>query len=156
MAELSTLARPYAKAAFNAALDSKQLDAWSTQLSTLAAISQHETVERLIANPELSAADKAKTLQQLAGDALNEGGSNLVSVLAENRRLALLAEISEQFEVLKAEQENRRCSGDQCIFLERQPAKDAGRQTDRQIQPPGAVDRRNRQVITGRCGDQVR
>ena len=75
MAELSTLARPYAKAAFNAALDSKQLDAWSTQLSTLAAISQHETVERLIANPELSAADKAKTLQQLAGDALNEGGS---------------------------------------------------------------------------------
>lgn len=105
MAELSTLARPYAKAAFNAALDSKQLDAWSTQLSTLAAISQHETVERLIANPELSAADKAKTLQQLAGDALNEGGSNLLSVLAENRRLALLAEISEQFEVLKAEQE---------------------------------------------------
>ncbi|MEX0623992.1 F0F1 ATP synthase subunit delta [Saccharospirillum sp.] len=105
MAELSTLARPYAKAAFNAALDSKQLDAWSTQLSTLAAISQHETVDRLIANPELSAADKVRTLQQLAGDALNEGGSNLVSVLAENRRLALLTEISEQFEVLKAEQE---------------------------------------------------
>lgn len=105
MAELSTLARPYAKAAFNAALDSKQLDAWSTQLSILAAISQHETVERLIANPELSAADKARAFQQLAGDALNEGGSNLISVLAENRRLALLSEISEQFDVLKAEQE---------------------------------------------------
>lgn len=105
MAELSTLARPYAKAAFNAALDSKQLEAWSAQLSTLAAISQDETVDRLIANPELSAADKARAFQQLAGEALNEGGSNLVSVLAENRRLALLAEISEQYEELKAAQE---------------------------------------------------
>jgi F-type H+-transporting ATPase subunit delta len=105
MAELSTLARPYAKAAFNAALDSSQLDHWSAQLATLAAISQHETVERLIVNPELSAADKSITLKQLIGEPLNAGGSNLVDVLAENRRLGLLAEISEQFEVLKAEQE---------------------------------------------------
>jgi F-type H+-transporting ATPase subunit delta len=105
MAELSTLARPYAKAAFNAALDSSQQDHWSAQLATLAAISQHETVERLIVNPELSAADKSITLKQLIGEPLNAGGSNLVDVLAENRRLGLLAEISEQFEVLKAEQE---------------------------------------------------
>jgi len=105
MAELSTLARPYAKAAFNAALDNQQLEPWSTALSTLAAISQQQVVEDLIANPELSANAKADVLKEVAGDALNEGAVNLVDVLAENRRLALISEISEQFETLKAEQE---------------------------------------------------
>lgn len=105
MAELSTLARPYAKAAFNAALDDKQLDQWSTVLATLAAISEQEAIAELIANPSLSASDKAGKLKEIAGDTLNEGGANLVDILAGNRRLALLGEISEQFEALKAEQE---------------------------------------------------
>lgn len=105
MAELSTLARPYAKAAFNTALDNNQLDQWSTILSTLSAISEQEAIHGLIANPALSAADKARALKDVVGDLLNEGTGNLLDVLAENRRLALLSEISEQFEALKAEHE---------------------------------------------------
>lgn len=105
MAELSTLARPYAKAAFNTALDNNQLDQWSTILSTLAAISEQETIRGLIANPALSAGDKARALKGVAGDVLDEGTGNLLDVLAENRRLTLLSEINEQFEALKAEHE---------------------------------------------------
>lgn len=105
MAELSTLARPYAKAAFNTALDNNQLDQWSTILSTLSAISEQETIRGLIANPALSAADKARALKDVVGDLLNEGTGNLLDVLAENRRLALLSEINEQFDALKAEHE---------------------------------------------------
>jgi F-type H+-transporting ATPase subunit delta len=105
MAENSTLARPYAKAAFESALQLKQLEPWSKQLAILASISQYEKVKLLIVNPEFSAANKVETLKQLAGEALNEGGTNLVNVLAENRRLALLVEISQQFQALKAEHE---------------------------------------------------
>lgn len=105
MAELSTLARPYAKATFNAALDSQALDAWSQQLATLAVISEQAEVQALIANPALSSSDKAKTLQDVAGDSLGEGTRNLIDVLAENRRLSLLGEIHVQFDALKAEQE---------------------------------------------------
>lgn len=105
MAELSTLARPYAKAAFNAALDSQSLDAWSQQLATLAVISEQTQVEELITNPALSASDKAAALKDIAGDAIGEGVINLINVLAENRRLSLLGEISMQYEALKADHE---------------------------------------------------
>lgn len=105
MAELSTLARPYAKATFNAALDSQALDAWSQQLATLAVISEQAEIQALIANPALTFDDKASALKDVAGDSLGEGVQNLIDVLAENRRLSLLAEISVQFDALKAEQE---------------------------------------------------
>ena len=105
MAELSTLARPYAKATFNAALDSQALEAWSQQLANLAVISEQAEVENLIANPALSASDKAAALKDIAGDAIGEGVISLIDVLAENRRLSLIGEIRVQFETLKAEQE---------------------------------------------------
>ena len=105
MAELSTLARPYAKAAFSAAVDGGEIAAWSTALQTLAVISKADTVAQLIGNPSVSALDKAKTIAEVAGDDCNEGASNLLAVLAENDRFALLTEISTQFELLRAEHE---------------------------------------------------
>lgn len=105
MAELSTLARPYAKATFNAALDSQALAAWSQQLATLAVISEQAEVEDLIASPALSASDKAAALKNIAGDAIGDGVISLIDVLAENRRLSLLSDIRAQYEALKAEHE---------------------------------------------------
>ncbi|EAR11224.1 F0F1 ATP synthase subunit delta [Reinekea blandensis] len=105
MAELSTLARPYAKAAFSAAVDSGDIATWSTALQTLAVISKAESVAELIASPSVSALDKAKTIADIAGDDCNEGASNLLVVLAENDRFALLSEISSQFELLRSEHE---------------------------------------------------
>jgi len=105
MAELSTLARPYAKAAFSAAVDGGDFAAWSTALQTLAIITKTDTVAELIVSPSVSALDKAKALASVAGDECNEGASNLLVVLAENDRFPLLPEISAQFELLKAEHE---------------------------------------------------
>jgi F-type H+-transporting ATPase subunit delta len=105
MAELSTLARPYAKAAFSAAVESDAIIGWSTALQTLSAITGTEEVAELIANPSVNALDKAKTITAVCGDQCNEGAANLLVVLAENGRFALLPEISEQFEELRSEHE---------------------------------------------------
>lgn len=105
MAELSTLARPYAKAAFSAAVDSGEIAAWSTALQTLAIISKTEEVIELINSPSVSALEKAKALALIAADGCNEGAANLLEVLADNNRFALLPEISAQFELLKADHE---------------------------------------------------
>jgi F-type H+-transporting ATPase subunit delta len=105
MAELSTLARPYAKAAFSAAVDGGDIAAWSTALQTLAVISSTDVVAELIVSPSVSALEKAKTIASVAGDDCNEGASNLLEVLAENGRFALLPEISAQFDLLKADHE---------------------------------------------------
>jgi len=107
MAELSTLARPYAKAAFSASVDSGEFAKWSTALQTLAVISKTDKVAELIVNPSVSALDKAKIIAELAGDQCNEGASNLLVVLAENDRFTLLPEISTQYDLLKAEHEKR-------------------------------------------------
>lgn len=105
MAELSTLARPYAKAAFSASVDSGSITEWSTALQTLAIITKTEQVSELIGNPSVSALDKAKSIAAVAGNECNEGAANLLVVLAENHRFALLPEISDQFEQLKADHE---------------------------------------------------
>lgn len=107
MAELSTLARPYAKAAFSAAVESGAIAGWSTALQTLDAITQTAEVAELIASPSVSALDKAKTITAVAGDQCNEGAANLLVVLAENSRFALLPEISAQFELLRSEHEKK-------------------------------------------------
>ncbi|TXR54600.1 F0F1 ATP synthase subunit delta [Reinekea thalattae] len=105
MAELTTLARPYAKAAFSAAIDEGAITPWSTALKTLKAITQAEAVAQLIANPSVNALDKAKAITEFAGDQCIDGAANLLVVLAENDRLSLLPEISAQFELLRSEHE---------------------------------------------------
>lgn len=103
MAELSTLARPYAKAAFAAALEASSLAGWSTALASLAHIITAEKVATMIASPVITAAEKASRIAQIAGDVADQGAANLLTILAENNRFALLPEISAQFELLKAE-----------------------------------------------------
>jgi len=105
MAELSTLARPYAKAAFQAAVSAGDVQAWSTMLSVASSVAEQEKVVELLSNPNLTGAQQAQTFVDVCGDSLNEAGQNLVSVLAENKRISLLPQIFEQFEHLKAELE---------------------------------------------------
>ncbi len=105
MAELSTLARPYAKAAFQAAVEAGALEQWSEMLTTASAVTQNEGVIKVLTNPGLTGQQQAQTVLEVCGDALNAAGQNLISVLAENKRISLLPQILEQFEHLKAEQE---------------------------------------------------
>jgi len=105
MAELTTLARPYAKAAFGFALANNDLDKWSSMLVTLSAVTQNAQVQAVLSSPALTAKQLVAQVQNLLGDELNEQGVNFVSLLADNKRLGLLPIIAEQFEVLKAKQE---------------------------------------------------
>jgi F-type H+-transporting ATPase subunit delta len=68
MAESITLARPYAKAAFEVALAGKELGAWSNALQLLAKVSANELVRRRLLSPSLTAVQQADTLIQLCGD----------------------------------------------------------------------------------------
>ena len=105
MSELSTLARPYAEAAFRLAQGENDLAGWSSRIATLAAIVSDARVAALIADPAVSAARVAQLITEVAGGGLGERGGNFVKVLAENDRLAVLPEIATQFEALKANAE---------------------------------------------------
>ena len=104
MAELSTLARPYAKAAFEYANESGAVDQWAEMLGLLAGLSEFQAVAELISAPDETPAQKAEKLIAICGDGLNAQGANFLRNLADNRRLALLAEIQIQFNALQAEQ----------------------------------------------------
>jgi F-type H+-transporting ATPase subunit delta len=105
MAELTTLARPYAKAAFEYARGASDLDGWSSSLAVAAAVTQDSTVAKLLDSPTLTAEQKATALKDVCGDSLTEKAKAFVDVLAENKRLGLMKTICELFENLKAQQE---------------------------------------------------
>jgi F-type H+-transporting ATPase subunit delta len=105
MAELSTLARPYARAAFEYARDNTALPIWAEQLQVAAAVTANETVAQVLSNPSLTAEQQAQILRDVCGDSLNAEGKNFVGLLASNKRLPLLPEIFALFEQYKANQE---------------------------------------------------
>ncbi|HTR01377.1 MAG TPA: F0F1 ATP synthase subunit delta [Candidatus Acidoferrum sp.] len=105
MAQLTTLARPYAKAAFGTAESSGQLAAWSKGLGLLAAVAQQPRVAAALSDPSRNTGLQAQTLIDLCGGELDAKVQNFVLVLAANKRLALLPQIIELFEQLKAERE---------------------------------------------------
>lgn len=105
MAELTTVARPYAKAAFQFADENGALAEWSAMLKFLAAVTQQDTVAQFIDNPKITSTRKAEGFLALCADKLNPAGTNFVSLLAQNKRLSALSEISVLFEVMKSEKE---------------------------------------------------
>lgn len=105
MAELTTLARPYAKAAFASADAAGQLSQWSDMLALAAAVAQHDGMIEALVAPAYTAEQKAKVFADVCGDKLNESAINLISVLAENQRLTLLPQIQQLFELHKAQRE---------------------------------------------------
>src|SRR5688572_22531322 len=106
MAEKATIARPYAKAAFQLAQQHQAFPRWSQALARTAAGVQDERVARLLLNPRVTAADLAALLAEIAGEALEDNSRNFITTLANNRRLALLPEIAAMFEIMRAEAEN--------------------------------------------------
>ncbi|WP_312373889.1 F0F1 ATP synthase subunit delta, partial [Pseudomonas oryzihabitans] len=95
MAELNTLARPYAKAAFEFAQSQQQLTQWSAALGLLAAVSQDGTVRQLLQQPQLTADAKAGLLIDVCGDQLDAQSQNFVRTVAENNRIDLFPAIAE-------------------------------------------------------------
>ena len=105
MADKSTIARPYAKAAFEEARDRKRLGPWSEALRTAAAVTGDSRVAELLGNPRVTPNELAALIIGIAGPQLDEQGRNFVRTLADNRRLALLPQVSARFDELKGEAE---------------------------------------------------
>ena len=105
MAEPSTVARPYAEAAFKLAEGGSALAKWSEMLDALALVSKDERVQRVAADPNLSDDQVAGLYIAILAGKLSGEGENFVRVLAHNKRLELLPLIHEQFEALKNERE---------------------------------------------------
>ena len=102
MAELATLARPYANAVFSVAKNSGELDRWSRTLAFLAAATADEQMTILLEAPDVAEQQKAFRLIDVCGDELSEPAKKFVHVLAGNKRLPLIEPIREQFEELRA------------------------------------------------------
>jgi F-type H+-transporting ATPase subunit delta len=105
VADRATIARPYARAAFAHARGSKDLASWSKLLGAAAAGAKDPRVARLIGNPHVTGDELVDLLGGLSKQAAGDDGRNFLRALAENRRLALLPLIAEQFEKLRAEVE---------------------------------------------------
>jgi F-type H+-transporting ATPase subunit delta len=104
MAELATIARPYANAVFDLAKGDNSLDQWSNMLAVLDATIRHERVSELLDSPDLASAAKAYRLAEVCGDELDDRGKKFLQSLADHDRLMLIGEIREQFENLRAEE----------------------------------------------------
>lgn len=106
MAELLTLARPYAKAAFAYASEQSATDNWSNALQLLSAAVQDEAFSAYLNRPELSPKEKVKLFTQVLGEQQSEALSNFIVLLAENDRLSLLPEVANEYEALKSQNNN--------------------------------------------------
>lgn len=100
MAELATVARPYAEALFRVA-KSGDINAWSEIVAELGQIGANSDVQAFAHNPNVSHAQLADTIASLVKSPLNAEAKNFVSMLAENGRVNLLPEIATQFHALK-------------------------------------------------------
>jgi F-type H+-transporting ATPase subunit delta len=105
MADRTTIARPYAKAAFEEARRENRLGAWSDAIHSAAALVTDPRVENLLGNPRVTPGELAQLVIDIAGPQLGEHGANFVRTLAENRRLAYLPEIAALFDEMKDEAE---------------------------------------------------
>lgn len=105
MAELTTVARPYAKAAFQYADESNSLTDWSDMLSFAANVVADDAFAGYLSDPKTTAADQAEAFIKVGSDKLNEAGKNFIQLLANNKRLPALPEISKLYEQLKTQKE---------------------------------------------------
>jgi F-type H+-transporting ATPase subunit delta len=105
MAEIATVARPYAEATFKAALEKATLAATADSLAFLAAIAADEQMRLVLSDPRIGAKQKKELFGAIAGDRMDETSRNLLSVLVDNHRDSLIGEIAAQFDDLKREHE---------------------------------------------------
>lgn len=103
MSQALTLARPYARAAFAVARDAGALPAWSAALGFSARVAAEPQVAALLGNPRLT---RSEAVTLLAPDDAQEAFRNLLGLLFDNRRLALLPEIASLFDALRFDAEH--------------------------------------------------
>ncbi len=104
MAELATIARPYAEALFRVA-KTGDLNTWATLVGEMAQVAANKDFEAFAQNPKIADADVQSTFLSALKSPVGTEANNFVRMLIENGRLTLLPEIMTQFHVLKNAQE---------------------------------------------------
>jgi F-type H+-transporting ATPase subunit delta len=102
MAELATLARPYAEALFQVA-EKGDLKQAGAELDALAAVAANPQLRQFAEAPKAGAAQVFDVITSVAGVPLSDASKNLLRTVIDNGRLAVLPEIAAQFRVLASE-----------------------------------------------------
>lgn len=105
MAEVITLARPYAEAVFKLAIKQDGLTKWANLLAEMAAIVANPDMRSAIANPKLSPAALRDLFSSVMKSPMDQDVKNFVQLLIDNDRLGLMPQIASQFEQLKSDHE---------------------------------------------------
>jgi F-type H+-transporting ATPase subunit delta len=106
MAELTTVARPYAEAVFRAAVDAGDVAGFGARLKSLGLVAADRQMSSTLGNPRVSAKEKADLMAAVVGEQLQPVVANLVAMLIENGKTALLPFITEHFERLQREHDS--------------------------------------------------
>lgn len=104
MSELTTVARPYAKAAFDFAVEKNALDNWNVMLAFAAEVANNDDMKAFLTG-SATAEKAAEIFNSVCGDQLDDSGKNFIKVLAENDRLLALPAVLELFTELRADHE---------------------------------------------------
>jgi F-type H+-transporting ATPase subunit delta len=102
MSELTTIARPYAKAAFEFAVDKGTVESWNEMLFFAGEVAKNEQIAQFLSG-SASAEKQSEIIISVCAEQLNENGQNLVKVMAENGRLTALPAVAELFAEFKAD-----------------------------------------------------
>lgn len=102
MSELTTIARPYAKAAFDFAVEQSATDKsavkkWAEMLNFLAEVVKNDAMNDFLSS-SLSADKLADTVISICDEQLDKSGQNLVRLMAENKRLTVLPAVADEFQ----------------------------------------------------------
>jgi F-type H+-transporting ATPase subunit delta len=101
MAELATIARPYAEALFRVAQSSGKLAGWADLVAEMAHVAEHPGIKAIAQSPAVSPQQLTDVFLAAVKAPAGDDARNFVFALAENGRLSLLPEIAAQFHVLK-------------------------------------------------------
>ncbi|ATD08364.1 F0F1 ATP synthase subunit delta [Pseudoalteromonas piscicida] len=102
MSELTTIARPYAKAAFELAVEKGTVEAWNEMLFFAGQVTSDEQVQTLLGSIATES-QQSEIIIKLCAEQLNEQGQNLIKLMAENERLAAIPAVAELFAEFKAD-----------------------------------------------------
>ncbi|MDB5804055.1 MAG: atpH [Betaproteobacteria bacterium] len=105
MAELSTIARPYAEAAFRTAREAKALPAWNDLLAEMGAVADRPEMRALMNDPKITSDQLYGVMAGVLKTHIDQKGQNFLRLLIENSRLDALPEIAAQFAMLKNAEE---------------------------------------------------
>lgn len=105
MSDISTTARPYARAVFESAREKASQSKWSEALALMSLVANDPTMNDVLASPKMTKAQKGDLFASVCAEKIDDNGKNLIMLLAENERLLELPAIAEQFEAFRSADE---------------------------------------------------